>query len=87
MVRWDSPEHTVADGWSRSSYEAALKKIDADYATVTKWAYTSDLPSICVDVENESAMHSCPQEEELRDNHEPFCTCNADQEQDCRESI
>jgi hypothetical protein len=38
LVRFDEAEpHTVADGWTRESYDSALKQIDADYADVIKW--------------------------------------------------
>jgi len=37
MVRHDDPPHTVADSWARSLYEAALKDMGADLATVTHW--------------------------------------------------
>lgn len=38
MVRWDGEhEHTVADGWSRETYDAALRNIGADCMTVTHW--------------------------------------------------
>lgn len=37
MVRHNEPSHTVADEWSRESYEKALKGMGADYASVVSW--------------------------------------------------
>ena len=43
MVRRSNSEHTVADGWSVDHYNIALERIGADFATVTKWSYVSDI--------------------------------------------
>ena len=55
MWRWDhgfKPEDVVADGWAREPYDRALKRLDADYATVTKWVYVEDLDSIATETGN-----------------------------------
>lgn len=38
MIRHnDDPKYTIADKWSRSHYEEALKRLDADHLEVTRW--------------------------------------------------
>jgi hypothetical protein len=36
MVRHDD-QHTVANGWSLSHYDEAIKKLGADFAFITHW--------------------------------------------------
>jgi len=51
MVRWDDSKDTIADGWARNRYDAALRQIDADYASVVEWVYVSDLNKLSERVE------------------------------------
>ena len=52
-VTWNRPgvefmvrhsEDTVADGWARGWYEEALKRINADGATITHWMPLPEFP-------------------------------------------
>lgn len=44
MVRHDDPTHTVANGWERTRYNEAIRRINADHADVIEWVYVADLP-------------------------------------------